>query len=298
MERPKIGYFYLACTIFLWSTTAAVAKIALNELDNYQLVFYMNLVSVMSLLIVNFFQGKLGLFSQYKVKDYLVMFCMGFVGIFLYSVFLYGAFYLAPAGQVNVVNYLWPAFVIIFSIPVLQESFNYRTAFAVAFSFVGAFVAFTQGNIFSFSSEYTKGYLLAALGAVCYGLFSVFGKKLKYDKFSSMLIYYLSATVFIAPISILVSNFKIPQSPETIVSILFLGGLVNSLAFVFWFKALETENTHKVANLVYGVPFLSMVWTYFLNGEQFSIASVLGLILIVLGILVQFTNKQSNTRTE
>jgi drug/metabolite transporter (DMT)-like permease len=34
-----------------------------------------------------------------------------------------------------------------------------------------------------------------------------------------------------------------------------------------------------------------MIWTYFLNGEQFSIASVIGLALIVMGIFIQLTNR-------
>ena len=291
MEQPKIGYFYLVLTILLWSATPAVAKLALGELDNYQLLFYTSIVGAIALFLVNLFQGKLHLFSQYKAKDYLVMFGMGFVGIFLYYVFLYGAFALAPAGQVNVVNYLWPVFIIIFSVPILREKFNFKTIAAILVSFVGALIAFTQGHLAAFSGEHATGYLLAAIGALCYGLFSVFGKKLEYEKFSSMLVYYLAATILIVPTSLAVSGFELPKSPETIIAILVLGGIMNSIAFVFWFKALKIGNTHKTANLIYSVPFLAMIWTYFLNGEPFSIASVIGLGLIIAGIFIQLTNK-------
>lgn len=281
----------MVLTILFWSATPAVAKLALGELDNYQLLFYTSIVGTISLFIVNLFQKKLSLFSQYKIKDYLIMFGMGFVGIFLYYVFLYGAFALSPAGQVNVVNYLWPVFIIIFSVPLLKEKLNIRTIIAILISFVGALFAFTQGNISIFSGEHTTGYLLAMIGALCYGLFSVLGKKLKYEKFSSMLVYYFSAMMLIVPTSLIVSGFEIPKSPITIISILVLGGVMNSVAFVFWFKALQIGNTHKMANLIYGVPFLAMVWTYFLNNEPFSMVSLIGLVLIVGGIFIQLTNK-------
>ena len=120
MEQSKSAYFYLILTILLWSATPAVAKLALGELDNYQLLFYTSIVGVISLFIVNFYQGKLKLLSNYTKRDYLKMFGMGFLGIFLYYIFLYRSFALAPAGQVNVMNYLWPVFIIIFSIPILK----------------------------------------------------------------------------------------------------------------------------------------------------------------------------------
>lgn len=291
MEQTKIGYFYLALVILLWSATPAVAKLALGELDNYQLLFYASIAGTISLFAVNLFQGKLKLFSQYTARDYLIMFGMGFVGIFLYYVFLYGAFELAPAGQVNVVNYLWPVFIVIFSVPILREKFNYKTILAILTSFFGAFIAFMQGNITAFSNEHAGGYLLAALGAGCYGLFSVLSKKLEYEKFSSMLVYYLAATILIVPTSLAVSGFEIPRSPATIISILVLGGVIHSIAFALWLKILKNGHTHKTANLMYSVPFLAMIWTYFLNNEPFSIASVAGLSLIIAGIFIQLANK-------
>jgi drug/metabolite transporter (DMT)-like permease len=297
MGQLKKGYLYLILTIFLWSATPAVAKLALGELDNYQLLLYTSIVGTISLLAVNFFQGKLHLLTKYTVKDYSIMFGMGFIGIFLYYVFLYKAFAIAPAGQVNVVNYLWPIFIILFSIPILREKFNSKTIIAILISFVGALIAFTQGDLSAFSGEYAIGYLLAAIAALCYGLFSVLGKKLEYEKFSSMLIYYIGASIFIIPTSLVLSDFDIPRSLTTIVAILTLGGIMNSIAFVFWFKALQIGNTHKTANLIYSVPFLAMIWTYFLNDEQFSFTSIIGLGLIIAGIFVQLSNKE-NTKKE
>jgi len=290
MEQDKSAYFYLILTILLWSSTPAIAKLALVELNNYQLLFYTSIVGVISLFIVNLLQGKLKIIFTYTKTDYLKMFGMGFIGIFLYYVFLYGSFALAPAGQVNVVNYLWPIFIIIFSIPILKEKFNWKTLLAIFVSFIGAVVAFTKGS-FIFDNEYFIAYVLAILGAICYGLFSVLGKRFEYDKYSSMFIYYIFATLLIIPTTLFFSDFIVPKSLITIISILLLGGLINSIAFVFWFKALKLGNTHKIANLIYMVPFLAMVWTYFLNSEQFVISSIVGLILIIMGVIIQLKNK-------
>ncbi len=206
MRQSNSSYIYLLLTILFWSATPAVAKLALAELDNLQLLFYTSIVGVISLFLVVVLQKKIGQIKEFKKTDYFKILGMGFLGIFLYYVFLFGSFAIAPAGQANVVNYLWPVFIILFSIPILKEKFNYKTILAVLISFIGALIVFTRGEFSSFSNEYTFGYLLAALGAVCYGLFSVLGKKLHYEKFTSMLFYYIFATILIIPTTLIFSK--------------------------------------------------------------------------------------------
>lgn len=219
------------------------------------------------------------------------MFFMGIIGIFLYHTCLFGSFTLAPAGQVNVANYLWPVFIVIFSIPILKEKFNWKTILAVVLSFIGVLLSLSKGNFSEFDTHYLFGYLLASLGAVCYGLFSVLGKKHNYDRVTSMFVYYASATILIIPTTISVSKITIPQSLSTIITVIILGVVMNSVTFIMWFKALKLGNTHITANAVYAIPFLAMLWTYFLNAESISPASIAGLVLIIFGISLQVNNK-------
>jgi len=67
---------------------------------------------------------------------------------------LYLAFSLAPAGQVNVVNYLRPIFIVVFSIIILKEKFNYKTIAAILISFLAAILVFTKGSFLNFSNQY------------------------------------------------------------------------------------------------------------------------------------------------
>lgn len=295
MPDERIAYLYLALTILLWSASPAVAKLALVELSNIQLLFFNNLMGIITLSIVILIQKKQSLFSNYSKEDYLKMFGMGFLGLFLYYIMIYGSFSLMPAGQANMINYLWPMFVVIFSILILKEKFTSKTFIAIILGFVGAIIIITKGNFSSFQNEYTTGYLLALGAAICYGLFSVLGKKLNYEKFTSMLVFYVSSFILITLTMLTFSKFVIPQSLTTWLAIIFLGGFSSSLGFVFWFKALEKGKTHQLANLIYITPFLALVFAFFLNGEIIPTISVIGLLLIIIGILVQLsgTKKQS-----
>lgn len=287
MAVGKSAYFYLTLTILLWSAVPAVAKYALVELNNLQVLFYCNIIGVISLSALIIIQGKQHHFSRYLAQDYAKMFGMGFLGLYLYYIFLYGSFSLAPAGQANMINYLWPAFVVIFSVFLLKEKSSWKTFLAILLSFAGALLVFSRGDFSSIQNEYTNGYLLAFGAAICYGLFSVLGKKLQYEKFTSMLVFYVASLCLITPTMLAFSKFAIPQSLSTWLALIFLGGLANSLGFVFWFKALERGETHKLANMIYINPFLSLLFVYFLNNEAIPLVSIMGLLLIVGGIFVQ-----------
>ena len=71
-------------------------------------------------------------------------------------------------------------------------------------------------------------------------------------------------------------------------------GIFNlAIATTTWALALESGKTAKVSNLAYITPFLSLVWAAVFLKEQVRLSSVLGLVVIVLGILVQLKDRES-----
>ena len=116
MDRDKLSYIYVSFAIILWASTAAVGKLIVQEITNVQLMFYSFIFSITGLFLIVLFQRKLKLLKEYNLKDYLHMAGMGFVGCYLYYIFLFGALMFAPAQEAFIVNYLWPLMVVIFAI--------------------------------------------------------------------------------------------------------------------------------------------------------------------------------------
>ena len=52
-------------------------------------------------------------------------------------------------------------------------------------------------------------------------------------------------------------------------------------------EKMNLENTAVIANLAYLTPFVSLILTHFVLGEKITVFSVLGLVLIVTGIIIQ-----------
>ena len=150
-------------------------------------------------------------------------------------------------------------------------------------------VIVTHGRIFTLSLTSLRGDLLALGGAGAFALFSVLGKKYRYDQVVSVFIYFLTALVFIAPTLVLFSSLKMP-SWHIWLWLLLNGLVVNGISYIFWLKALEYGDTSVISNALYVTPFLSLVSITLFLVEQILLSSVVGLVIIVVGIVLQSVN--------
>jgi drug/metabolite transporter (DMT)-like permease len=131
--------------------------------------------------------------------------------------------------------------------------------------------------------------MLAIGGAGVFALFSVLGKKYHYDQVVSVFIYFVTALVFITLTLFMFSSLKMP-SLHVWLWLLLNGFVVNGVSYIFWFKALEYGDTSVISNALYLTPFLSLVYIALFLGEQILLSSIVGLVIIVVGIVLQSVN--------
>jgi drug/metabolite transporter (DMT)-like permease len=152
----------------------------------------------------------------------------------------------------------------------------------------------TQGKIFLLALTNFSGDLLALSGAFVFALFSILGKKHNFDKTIGAFIYFLSALVFITITVFIFSPPKIP-SPNIWLWLLYNGILVNGVTYIWWFQALEKVDTHVISTSLYLTPFISLVYIWLFLDEKILFSSVIGLVVIVMGILLQSFKKKTPT---
>ncbi len=289
MKNYKSSIFALI-TVFLWASTAAIVKLLLNDLSSIQVTFYSFIFTLIGLFAIVAFEKKLPLLKKYTKTDYLRMMGISVLGCYLYYVFLFGALEYAPAQEAFIVNYLWPIMVVIFGIIILKEKLSVKKILGLLVSFLGVYLVAAKG--FGFIFENPKGDILAILGAISYGLFSILCKKYKYEASTSTLIYYFFGFILVTITTFFFSHIEAVSFYE-ILGLAWLGIVVNGVGFIFWIKALEQGETAKIANLIFLTPFLSLVYIHFLLGEKILISSILGLILIIAGVFIQSLGKES-----
>ncbi len=285
----KKAYSLAAVTILIWSSSATISKLLLGALDSIQVLCASALFATLFLLGMNIATGRVKKLKTYRPRDYLHTILIGLPGTFIYYGVLYTGMDRLPASQALIINYLWPIMSVVFACIILKEKMTMSKAVAIGISFLGVIIVVGR-DLTHFNSSTLLGAGCCILAAMSYGIFTALNQKSSYDTWLSMMFFYL--TTFVLTGMILVLTDRIPQLDMAQTLGMACNGMFNmAIATTTWAMALDSGKTAKISNLAYITPFLSLVWTAIFLKEQIRASSIVGLVVIVLGILVQLKDK-------
>lgn len=280
-------YTYAIITVCIWSTLAALAKKLLLDIPNLEALCISSFFAFLFLLMVNIKSGTINQMKNYSVKEYATMSGLGFIGLFLYNALYYYGLSQLSSQEACILNYLWPIMLVMFSCIILKEKLTIMKIIAMISSFLGIVILSLDSGSHS-SGNVSLGMISCIVAAACYGLFSVLNKKADCNQNIAMMIIWLTtavcALVFGAPV-----EKWIPIQGIQWIGILWIGVVINAVGYLLWALALNgTENTAAIANLAYFTPFLSLIISAVFLKEKIHIRTVVALIFIIGGILLQY----------
>jgi drug/metabolite transporter (DMT)-like permease len=227
------------------------------------------------------------LLKAFTRRDYLRSALLGFLNPFLYYVVLLKAYSILKAQEAVTLNFIWPIMLVLLSIPILHQRIKLRSILAIIISFIGVFVVATEGDVLGFRFTNTVGVLLASGSSVVWALFWIYNVKDKRDEAVRLFVNFAFGTVFIFLSILLFSELEIPNRYGFIGAV-YVGLCELGITFLVWLKALRlSKTTAHVTNLIYLVPFFALVLVSLVVGEKILLSTVIGLVLIVGGIMLQ-----------
>ena len=287
MKNQQQAYKYAIAAVLMWSTVASAFKISLRHLDFLQLLFYASIVSIVTLFSILLVQNKLRLLKKFSKKDYFHSALLGFLNPFLYYVVLFKAYSLLPAQEAQPLNYTWPIMLVLLSVPLLNQQIKLKSIIAIVVSFVGVLIISTQGKILNFKFTNPTGALLALCSAVIWALFWIYNIKDELDEVVRLFLNFVFGFFYILIFTIIFSKIIVPNVAGFL-GASYVGLFEMGITFIIWSKALKlSETTARVSNLIYFIPFLSLIVIYFVVGEKILFSTIVGLIFIVIGIIMQ-----------
>ena len=291
MKNQKMAYFYAICAVLIWSTVASAFKLTLQYLDFLQLLLISAFVSTIILMVILITQNKMKNLMTYSLKDYLHSALLGFLNPFLYYILLFKAYSLLPAQEAQPLNYTWPIMLTLLSIPLLNQRVNIKSIVAIIISFFGVLIISTQGDILGFSFTNLYGAFLALSTAVIWAFFWIYNTKDKRDETTKLFLNFAFGLLYIFIATLSYSTIKITDL-NGVLGASYIGIFEMGITFVLWSKALQLSvTTAKVSKFIYLVPFLSLVIVYFVLGEKILISTIVGLIFILIGIILEQVKK-------
>lgn len=285
----KKEHVLAAVAILCWSTVATISKILLGSFSQYQLLCVSTFFATLALFVFNLLTGKLRSVKKFSAKRISLMIGTGLFGNFLYYVFYYSGTQLMPASTAFVVNYLWPIMSVVFACIILKEKLTVRKMAALVISFVGVILVSGE-SLLTLDANMLLGTVFCILGAMSYGIFTAFNKKYQFEMSVSMM-FSFSASFVLSLLINLVIGTEWSINLTQLLGFAWNGAFAMAAAGVCWATALNRGNTAKISSLAYITPFLSLVWIFIFLHEPISIMTLLGFIVIILGVFIQIKDK-------
>ncbi len=295
MNRSQKSFLYAGLATLCWSTVASAFKLTLDTLQNdvFTMVFYSVLFSLIVLFLTVLFQGKGRELLNVSAKGIVSSMFLGLFNPFLYYIILFKSYSLLPGQEAQPLNYTWPIMLTLLSVPLLRQKMKWVHLFGILVSFGGVLIISTRGQIRSLSLTHWPGVLLALSSAVIWAFYWIFNLRDRRGVTAKLFMNFFFGFLYIAVTLCLTQGIVLPVW-KGLVGTLWIGFFEMGLTFIFWMKALEyAESTSIVSNVVYLSPFISLIFLKVVVGEQLFFSSILGLLLIVAGILIQISKPKN-----
>ncbi len=293
MKKQTKAYLYALITVGLWSTIASASKLTLRYLSPAEVLLYSSAVSTVVLLGIIVSQNKLKKIYGLTRREWLASLGFGFLNPFAYYLVLFKAYDLLPAQQAQIINYTWAITLSLLSIPLLGHKVNGRQWLAIGVCYIGVLVIATRGDVLGLHFANPLGVGLALFSTVIWALYWILNTRDKRDPIIGLFLNFLCALPFIVLYVYIIQGFR-PIPPAGFLGVAYIGFFEMGVAFVLWLKAMKyTENTAKIANLIFIAPVASLFFIHFLVGEEIYRSTLAGLVLVIGGLVIQSRSKSS-----
>ena len=204
---------------------------------------------------------------------------LGLYGLFGYHLLLFIALRHAPAVEANLVNYLWPLFIVVLS-PVVLPGVALRLPHVLAalLGFGGAAIAIAGGR--ELSGTLAWGYLPALAAAFIWATYSLMTKRVAAFPTTAIGLFGLVSGVLSLLCHVALEPAVALQPRDwALLAVLGLGPL--GASFFMWDKALKLGDARHIGILSYITPLASTALLSVVSGRSFSWSIALATVMII-----------------
>jgi len=283
----KRAYLFALTAALLWSTVPSAFKLSLRYLTVVEFVLISCFVSTLVLGAILAMTSQMKDVIRCTKGQLLRSALLGFLNPFLYYIVLLKAYELLPAQVAQPLNMTWALTLAILSVPLLHQRISGADFAGLIFGLVGVLVISTQGNILSFHPTSPLGVGYALGSAIIWSIYWIYSIDDQRSPLVCLFVNFVFGCVWIGLYYLLFAEARLPNI-YGIMGAVYIGLFEMSIPFAAWNMALRlSENTAKVSSLICLAPFISLILVHYLVGEDIKSSTIIGLLLIVSGLLVQ-----------
>lgn len=206
---------------------------------------------------------------------------LGVYGLFGFHFLLFLALRMAPPVEANLVNYLWPLFIVVLA-PLFLPGLRLRAVHvgAALLGFAGAAIAILGAGRTAGGGGWSWGYLLALASAFIWASYSLLTKRVKPFPTAAIGLFGLvSGVLALVCHALLEPSVSLSGRDWILLAVMGLGPLGG--AFFLWDRALKLGDARQIGVLSYLTPLCSTALLMVASGRPFSWAIALAAAMII-----------------
>lgn len=285
------GKFYISLAYMLMGSSVAATSFLNQYLSPFAIIFTSLLLGTLTALVFN---GKTIIKSicHLSFKRWQILFVQGFVGIFLYRIFLVIGVSMSSAAEAGIITGATPALTAILTYFILREQLKRRSVIGILMTVIG--ILLLQGvpfNLKAFNMQHFAGNMLVLVSALCEAVFAVFARKLHVGHESSLQlsseaqagIAIIIAFVFsIIPMVIIHPWHQLSALPPLGWGVMCWYGILATFgSFAFLFKGAEFCDGYTLAAFTGLIPLSALILAIILLGDHLTPIQFAGGILVI-----------------
>ncbi len=293
-NKRTLAHIFALFTAIVWGTTFVSTRMLITEgLSPHGIMFVRFVIGYIMLCILS--KGRI---KVKFVKEELLFALAGLCGMTLYQLFENVALSYTQASNVSVLISIAPLVTGILASRFSGEKLTNSFLLGFIISISGIFIIGINDSFVLKISP--KGDLLAILGALVWGFYSIITKALGTRGYNIISVtrriffYGMTITALVMPLLGFDITLKYFTTPKFLFNLMYLGLVASAICFVTWNYAIKMLGASKSSVYIYLNPLVTILFSVLFLNEHITVYMVIGTVLIVSGLLVsQMRNKRS-----
>lgn len=275
-----------ALALLLW----CLEPLAVSEIEGIPILELMSLLFACAFIVTSI---KITIQKKWRiiVSQPLIVWILG-------TVFLCGSDFsymlaskAAPIAHVDLIDYSWPCFVIIFVTLLPSEKFSLKNIVGALIGIFGVTVlVFNKSGSIIFYKDYSSGYLLAAYGAMLWGSYTAFSRYFSNAPVDMIGVYCGLGAIIFYLLHLIIDPETVVPNHKQIYIILFLGVVCTNIIYKLWDYGAKFGDIKLLSSVTYLARVLGMALLVYFDKEPLTYALVIAVFLSCLGVYIVNAN--------
>ena len=272
-----------ASSILIWASLAVLTASS-GAMEPFQMVAIAFSVAAVLAAVHALVRGKNPLAHA---RQPLAAWAVGVGGLFGYHVLVFLALKTAPALEANLINYLWPLLIVLFSALLPGERLRWWHVAGTLAGLAGTVLILTGGSAsISLDADAWPGYLAAFGAAFTWGSYSVLSRRFAHVPTNAVGPFLSVSAALALGCHLMWEHTQWPDTPWQWAAIIGLGLGPAGGVFFIWDHGVKHGDIRVLGGLAYTTPLLSTALLMAFGLGQLTTATAAAAVLIIFGAVL------------